>query len=53
MYYFIQFNKTPLFYATSSGSIDVVKMLLDKGANIEAVDEVTNYNISFTTKCDE
>ena len=53
MYYIIQFNKTPLFYAILSGSNDVVKMLLDKEANIEAVDEVTNYIMSFTTKCDE
>ena len=34
--------KSPLQYAAESGHSDVVQMLLDKGANIEAVDEVTN-----------
>ena len=41
---YIQVNHTPIFYAVVSGSNDVVKMLLDKGANI---DKVTNKNINY------
>ena len=44
MYYIIQFNKTPIFYALSFGFNDAVKILLDKGANI---DKVTNKNINY------
>ena len=44
MYYIIQFNYTPIWLAVLSGSNDVVKMLLDKGANI---DKVTNKNINY------
>ena len=44
MYYIIQFNNTPICFAVLSGSNDVVKMLLDKGANI---DMVTNKNINY------
>ena len=43
MYYIIQYNHTPIFCAVSSGSNDMVKMFLDKGANI---DKVTNKNIN-------
>ena len=43
MYYVIQLNHTPIFNAVLSGSNDVVKMLLDKGA---IVDKVTNKNIN-------
>ena len=42
LYDITQDNKTPLQYAIESGHSDVVQILLDKGANIEAVDEVTN-----------
>ena len=44
MYYIIQFDYTPIFNAVLSGSNDVVKMLLDKGASI---DKVTNKNIKY------
>ena len=33
---------TSLHYAASNGHNDVVQILLTNGANIEAVDEVTN-----------
>ena len=41
MYDITQDNKTPLHHFADSGHSDVVQMLLDKGANIEAVDKVT------------
>ena len=44
MYYIVQCNETPIWLAISSGSNDAVKMLLDKGANI---DKVTNKNINY------
>ena len=44
MYYIIQFKATPIWFAILSGSYDVVKMLLDKGAN---TDKVTNKNINY------
>ena len=37
-----QHNKTPLRYAAESGHNNIVQMLLSNGANIEAVDKVTN-----------
>jgi ankyrin repeat protein len=32
---------TPLHYAARRGHVDIVSMLLDRGADIEAKDEVT------------
>ena len=40
--YITQDNKTPLQYAAESGHSDVVQIPLDKRANVEAVDDVTN-----------
>ena len=46
VYHITQYKKTPLHYAASKGHSVVVQMLLDNGANIEAVDQVTNYLMS-------
>lgn len=35
-----QSNDTPLFRAADKGHVDMINLLLDRGANIEAVNEV-------------
>ena len=42
IYDITQDKKTSLHHFAKSGHSDVVQMLLDNGANIEAIDEVTN-----------
>ena len=41
VYCILQSGWTPLHCATSSGHVDIAKMLMDKGADINAVDEVS------------
>ena len=38
---FSQFGDTPLHFAANSGEEDVVKVLVEKGANIDAVNNVS------------
>ena len=52
IYNIIQFNKTPLHYATESGHSNVVQTLLANGANIEAVVKVRMTDILICRKID-
>ena len=38
---FPQLGRTPLSYAVGSGSEDMVKFLVEKGANVNVVDQVS------------
>ena len=38
---FLQYGETPLHHSASSGNPEVVKMLMDKGCNINAQNEVS------------
>ena len=40
-YMFWQRGATPLHYASGNGQVDSIKILLDKGANIDHVDNVS------------
>ena len=39
---------TALSYATYKGRLEIVKLLIDSGANIEAVDSVSNKSLVVT-----
>jgi ankyrin repeat protein len=36
----LQFGVTPLYYAASQGSVAVAQLLLDRGADVDAADQV-------------
>ena len=44
-YMFWQFGQTPLHYASDSGKIDAIKVLLEKGANIDHVNNVSKITL--------
>ena len=46
-YMYLQYGKTPLHKASVESHISIVHLLLEKGANINAVD-----NVSYTTLYD-
>ena len=42
----LQNKKTPLHWASERGDIDTINALLTHGANVEAQDEVSEYNLN-------
>ena len=45
-YYMLQNKKTPLHWASERGHIDAVTTLLAHGGDVEAQDEVNEYNLN-------
>ena len=45
-YYMLQNKKTPLHLASESGHSEVVTVLIAHGGNVEAQDEVNEYNLN-------
>ena len=41
MYLFLQDGKSPLMKASSSGNVEIVKLLLDKGAEVKHQNKVS------------
>ena len=41
MYLFLQYGKSPLIEASSGGHFEIVKLLLDKGAEVNPQNEVS------------
>ena len=45
-YYMLQDKKTPLHWASQRGHSEVITVLIAHGGNVEAQDEVNEYNLN-------